>query len=522
MYLGGTSIDGMYLGTQEVQAMYIGDQEVFTAGDIVTLKYKASEQITPHVAYTDSSWTATYSADTWNSGTTQGEVIFSGATVTLQVSAYTDCTGITEFTVTKGVTSIGDQAFDGCYGLTSATINKTVTDMGLNTFFGCSALTECSLPESVTAMAGTFQFCRALPTVQLPSGLTAIGSSLFLGCSSLTGVTIPAGVTSINYNGFFDCTGLTRVEIPSGVTTIGVQAFYNSGIQELTFKGSTPPATVGTDAWKYIPDNGTIYCPAGSSSAYTAWLANQTGPILTWTVEEISLPASTLLNLNAKNYDSVSNKIPVLGSITTAATLADGTAPTAVTIDSSAIAAVASDHLTLSGESSGSSWIWTNISDNPFSRSFDSDAPITFIAKAKPVDSSLRRLFSVSMTQEQGGMNQWRVSERTDRIWVGNNSAFALDVTTTAEPQTFAIIISPTSGADSSDVTITSYTDSITSASTIYMNGTGPKGVAFFHQTPGEGSSNVYFKGDFYWMYVSRSALTPQEIQQVITYNESM
>ena len=37
-------------------------------------------------------------------------------------------------------------------------------------------------------------------SVDIPSGVTSLGSSCFSGCSGLTNVTIPSGVTSVGYS----------------------------------------------------------------------------------------------------------------------------------------------------------------------------------------------------------------------------------------------------------------------------------------------------------------------------------
>lgn len=56
-----------------------------------------------------------------------------------------------------------------------------------------------------------FAYCSALTSVNIPSGVTSIESSVFNGCSALTSVTIPEGVTSIGYSAFSGCGRLMNV-----------------------------------------------------------------------------------------------------------------------------------------------------------------------------------------------------------------------------------------------------------------------------------------------------------------------
>ena len=75
-----------------------------------------------------------------------------------------------------------------------------------------------------------------IKTVNLPNGLTSIGSSAFEECTGLTSVTIGNSVTSIGYYAFCGCTGLKSVTIPDSVTTIGDSAFRGcSGLTKINW-----------------------------------------------------------------------------------------------------------------------------------------------------------------------------------------------------------------------------------------------------------------------------------------------
>ena len=96
------------------------------------------------------------------------------------------------------------------------------------------------IPEGVTAI-GSFSFseCFNLQSVTIPDSVTEIGKDAFEGCSGLQSVTIPGSVTKIGGGAFMDCPGLQSVTIPDSVTEIGDGAFCNcSALQSVTIPNS--------------------------------------------------------------------------------------------------------------------------------------------------------------------------------------------------------------------------------------------------------------------------------------------
>lgn len=109
---------------------------------------------------------------------------------------------------------------------------------------------------------------RDITSINIPSGTTSIGNSVFYGCTSLTSITIPDSVTTIDGYAFFDCTGLTSVTIPDSVTEIGDEAFGNCRhLTSITSLNTAPPA-LGSNVFNYLPS--AIYVPAASVEGYKA------------------------------------------------------------------------------------------------------------------------------------------------------------------------------------------------------------------------------------------------------------
>ena len=153
--------------------------------------------------------------------------------------AFSDCIGLSSITLPAGVTSIGEEAFSGCSRLKAisvASANKQYKDIDgvLFTKDGKTLLaypagkpqTTYSIPSGVTFIdESAFLGCKSLSAVTIPASVTSIGEAAFAGCSGLTSVTIPAGVTRIGDSAFALCTGLISITIPASITSIGRSAF---------------------------------------------------------------------------------------------------------------------------------------------------------------------------------------------------------------------------------------------------------------------------------------------------------
>ena len=202
-------------------------------------------------------------------------------------SAFSNCTGLTSFTIPNSVTSIDNYAFRDCSGLTSVTIPNSVTSIGGSAFYGCNGLTSVTIPNSVTTIGGSaFYKCTGLTSVIIGNSVTSIGRGAFSGtawynnqpdglvyagllaykykgtmpsgtsivlkegtkgiadrvfedCFGLTSVSVPNSVTEIGRYAFGGCNGLTSVTIPNCVTSIGQGAFYDcSGLASVTIGNS--------------------------------------------------------------------------------------------------------------------------------------------------------------------------------------------------------------------------------------------------------------------------------------------
>ena len=202
------------------------------------------------------------------------------------------------YTITNGVTSIGDYAFYGCESLINVELSDSVTTIESYAFSGCASLKSITIPSSVTSIGyGAFTGCKSLTLIIVEEGnkvyhsnklclietasktvvlglngsgiptdgsVTSIGDYAFYNFTLLTSITIPDGITSIGKDAFRGCASLTSITIPDSVTSIGAGAFREcSSLTSITFNGTKEEWGAIEKYWDYNTGDYTIHCTDG-------------------------------------------------------------------------------------------------------------------------------------------------------------------------------------------------------------------------------------------------------------------
>ena len=116
-----------------------------------------------------------------------------------------------------GLACIDNSSFNGCRNLTSVTIPSSVISIGDNAFEWCSSLTSITIPPSVKTISRcSFLRCSNLTSITLNPGLTFIGDNAFEYCESLQAIKIPSSVISIGREAFKGCSGISTILVNRG------------------------------------------------------------------------------------------------------------------------------------------------------------------------------------------------------------------------------------------------------------------------------------------------------------------
>lgn len=190
--------------------------------------------------------------DTYDQASGEGKWAYIGTVEHIEPSAFNGETSLVSLSIPEGVVYIGGNAFNRSSlqevvlpeslvsidqyafsktSLKEITIPANVEELGSSAFEhelnGNSLLSKVVFEGNKikTIKTGTFKYCSALASIQLPDGLLTIEYNAFDTCSSLTEIVIPDSVTEIGNAAFCFCTDLTDATIGDGVTKIGERAF---------------------------------------------------------------------------------------------------------------------------------------------------------------------------------------------------------------------------------------------------------------------------------------------------------
>eukprot|EP00041_Stephanoeca_diplocostata_P030984 m.951137 g.951137 ORF g.951137 m.951137 type:complete len:899 (-) comp23863_c0_seq1:429-3125(-) len=195
------------------------------------------------------------------------------AVTTIGAMSFQNCTTLQTLVVSPSVTTIGDYAFQFCPRLASVYLPSSVVSIGNGAFpsclgFGlllsdghinfprgnvecipCAGRTTLTIPSSVTSISySAFIGCTSITSVYIPPSVVAIGpgpvfpacfgfglqtSSDFsphghvscLACAGVAHISVPSNVTAVDSDAFSECFDIVSVRLPNSVTTIGGGAF---------------------------------------------------------------------------------------------------------------------------------------------------------------------------------------------------------------------------------------------------------------------------------------------------------
>lgn len=134
-----------------------------------------------------------------------------------------------EFAADGQLETIGDYAFANITALKSISVPDSVKTIGNNTFQNDKNLKEVVFDADglLTEIGNSAFQSTGIESLELPKGVTTIGTSAFSSCASLTNVKLSENLTEISATLFSKCSLLSSITIPKGVTIIGKNAFQS-------------------------------------------------------------------------------------------------------------------------------------------------------------------------------------------------------------------------------------------------------------------------------------------------------
>ncbi len=180
---------------------------------------------------------------------------------------------LTEYEISKGITSIGDFAFART-NLSTITIPDSVTHIGYGAFYHCDNLTTALVPSTVTDIEpSAFANTRMLENwylygasdylimgdgilvaykgsdtnVSIPEGVKQIGPECFKNKGHIMEVSFPESLTRVCEEAFYGCSNLRTVTGGMNLVTIEDRAFYGCPLNTIRLVDTVKE--IGLDAF---------------------------------------------------------------------------------------------------------------------------------------------------------------------------------------------------------------------------------------------------------------------------------
>ena len=126
------------------------------------------------------------------------------------------------------LTFLGNNAFKGT-GIRKISNLGKITEVPISAFQECTVLTEIALSNIIVSIKDScFRSCINLKTVIFPHSLSVIRDWGFYECTSLESIVLPDSITEIRIGAFAGCTSMTSVTILASAPPISDRDIFKN------------------------------------------------------------------------------------------------------------------------------------------------------------------------------------------------------------------------------------------------------------------------------------------------------
>ena len=184
---------------------------------------------------------------------------------TIAANAFLYNTNVKEITLPDTLQKIGDNAFLHCYSLEKIEIPSSVSHIGAGAFDDTIWMYNQS-SDFVTVNGILVSYKGKEKHVELPDGITAIGSGAFMANENLLSVHLPPSVIYIDSMAFGGCGNLLLLNIPDSVEWIDEYAF--AGCLKLTLHGRLDSYSQSYAQYMEMPFSTEVYVSYNGNKVY--------------------------------------------------------------------------------------------------------------------------------------------------------------------------------------------------------------------------------------------------------------
>ena len=220
-------------------------------------------------------------------------------------NAFAYNTTVKEVILPSTLEKIGDNAFVHCYSLEKINVPNTVSHIGAGAFDDTIWMYNQS-SDFVVINGILIAYKGADRHVEIPEGITAIGSGSFMANENLLSVHLPSTVLYIDSMAFGGCSSVRLINIPASVEWVDEYAF--AGCVNLTIHGSQDSYSQKYAEYMEMPFSTEVYVNYNGKKVYF----DNAVPIIYY--ERTYLPLRTLMELMGftVNWDSATGNVTAI------------------------------------------------------------------------------------------------------------------------------------------------------------------------------------------------------------------